>query len=357
MEGEGSVYCTTCGQSNPQGARFCSACSRPFPTPSSPATPPPQVSPSLDPSTAPPRQPGPALAGGFPAPPRPPDFTNILGDTLRVYGGNWRVFFLPLLLYGLALAVPSYLINLQVTAITKAITDGLQPGAAPHLVLQPDQFRVLGVLMLLESTVIVLAGGPVRATVAFLAVEGHRGHRVGLREASQKGWDRLPAVLGMYGLLMGIYLGLLGTPVVLLALAFLLPDLILLVPALPLFLLGSIVSLYLSIALSLALPAVVVEGLGPWAGLKRSWAMTRDRRGTLFGVYLVLGLLVTAVSYALTLPAGLLTNPVVSAVAQAIATGIIGSLAIIGPAVAYDLTASYRPPYPAFGYAGQPALP
>jgi uncharacterized membrane protein len=85
-------------------------------------------------------------------------------------------------------------------------------------------------------------------------------------------------------------------------------------------------------ALSVALPAVVVERIGPIEALKRSWGLTRDHRMTFFAASFVLGLVLFGANLVLQLggallgPLALLLLPV-----QVFLT----SLPALLPAVAY----------------------
>src|SRR6266566_1548289 len=120
--------------------------------------------------------------------------------------------------------------------------------------------------------------------------------------------------------------------------------------------LGGILAIYVSVALSLYAPAIMIEGVGAVDGLKRSWALTKGHRLSLFGASFVVGLLSAVVTGAITFPAGLPGLWLVSLVARALASAIVVPWAVILAAVAYDLILR---PFPSMGTAppGMPVTP
>jgi hypothetical protein len=48
-----------------------------------------------------------------------------------------------------------------------------------------------------------------------------------------------------------------------------------------------------------AAPAIVIEGLGPWAGVKRSWRLTRVRYGAILGAGILIAIVSTVLTVAL----------------------------------------------------------
>lgn len=86
-------------------------------------------------------------------------------------------------------------------------------------------------------------------------------------------------------------------------------------------------------ALSVALPAVVVERIGPIQALQRSWVLTRDHRVTVFAAGLVLGLALFGANVVLQV-AGRLLGPVAALVLMPVQLFNM-SLPVLLPAVAY----------------------
>jgi hypothetical protein len=106
----------------------------------------------------------------------------------------------------------------------------------------------------------------------------------------------------------------------------------------------------------------MMEGRTAIAGLRRSWELTRQRRGTLFVALLVLGVLGAVVAAVVGVPFALFADPYVTAVGSVLATAITGSWSIILAAVAYQLFASQPrawkvPRMPPSPYGGPAAGP
>ena len=108
--------------------------------------------------------------------------------------------------------------------------------------------------------------------------------------------------------------------------------------------------------MSLYAPAIMIEGAGAVDGLKRSWALTKGHRLSLFGALFVVGIISAVVTGAITFPAGLAGLWVVSLVASALASAIVAPWAVVLAAVAYDLILR---PFPSMGTAppGMPVSP
>src|SRR2546427_13192134 len=100
---------------------------------------------------------------------------------------------------------------------------------------------------------------------------------------------------------------------------------------------GGLVALYVSIRLSLNAPAIRMESKGAVDGLMRSWKLTKGHWWSLFGALFVVGILLLAITLAITLPAALIPGPVPTFAAAAIASGLVGSLSVILAGVAYAL--------------------
>jgi hypothetical protein len=104
---------------------------------------------------------------------------------------------------------------------------------------------------------------------------------------------------------------------------------------------GGVIAIFVYVSLSLFAPAIMMENLGAVGGLQRSWALTKGHRWSLLGAIILTSILGAIISFAITLPASFVGNtPVsilVSILATALASAIVGPWLVILIAVAYDL--------------------
>jgi hypothetical protein len=91
-----------------------------------------------------------------------------------------------------------------------------------------------------------------------------------------------------------------------------------------------------AIAVGVAIPAVVVEKIGPVAAIRRSFDLTRDHRFTLFLTSLVVGLAVSAANMAMQLAVVVLGElGTVAALFGSVLYLLVAALPMLVPAVAY----------------------
>jgi hypothetical protein len=88
-------------------------------------------------------------------------------------------------------------------------------------------------------------------------------------------------------------------------------------------------------AIYVALPACVIERLGPVASLKRSRALTKGNRWQIFGLYLVLAVLEWLLSFGFAFVAKTIAGPVVGVYAQLAGQILVGAFASVLYAVVY----------------------
>jgi uncharacterized membrane protein len=101
-----------------------------------------------------------------------------------------------------------------------------------------------------------------QAAILYVAFQSMRGRVVGIVEALRRGLSRFGAIVGLAILVgCGIWIGLI----------------LLIVPG-----------IMFALRWSVALPACVVEGLGPLASMKRSAQLTKGHRWKPFGIFLLL---------------------------------------------------------------------
>ena len=86
---------------------------------------------------------------------------------------------------------------------------------------------------------------------------------------------------------------------------------------------------------TLSTPAIVLGGLGPLAGLRQSWSLTRRHLLRLTGLYLVLGLLVVPASIGASLTTTYAAERAVAAVALGVATLLTAPVLAITIAIVY----------------------
>jgi hypothetical protein len=285
--------------------------------------------------------------------PREPDFSNILGDTFDLFIKHWPLFFIPYFVWG-ALSTVATLVLMGAVGIPLFDPTGgpIRPLTREALVALILLLVVLGIATLLVTSLLI--GG-----ITHLAVELYRGRKATLRSALMKGVERLPSILGAVVLQVLIFVGII--------LLFLLPSFgLALVTRAPGFALviillalavAVIIAIYVYVALSLFAPAIMVEGMKAVEGLERSWDVTRNRRASLFAVYLVLGLLQSAGQAVGSIPSPDPLTGVALLAVQVVVAGIVGSWFVIAAAVAYELIVSpIRSTYdrPLFGLSQQP---
>jgi hypothetical protein len=256
-------------------------------------------------------------------------------------------FFLPYFAFSILLGS---VVNLAVAStIGSFVFDPANPALFPMAMLTQllALIVVIAVVAFIVSTII--QGG-----VTHFTILRHRNAPATLGASFSHGITRILSLMGgaiLYGL---VILACFLAPIFLLILGFILLNLALLGLGFLALIVAVPVGIFLAIALSLYVPAVMMEPIGAVESLRRSWALTKGRRLSLFGAYLAIGLISLVVSFAISLPAGLLGDPIVNLVAQSIAQGLVGSWIAIAAAVAYDLIMS-QPVFPS--WAGPPVWP
>ena len=347
-------FCVRCGTPNVSASERCANCGNSL---TLGAPPPPSGS---EPSY--PRPPPTAWEAQYPPPiQKPATAGNIVGDTLRVYAKDFLAYILVFLLFGAA-----------TTGMTLALTayafgTPADTPIPPIASFSPSALYVFIALAVSIAIVGAVVQSVITAALTFFAVQRFRRAPVSLGKAFEVAVSRFLSVLGA-SLVTTFILGIgvaVGLGVFLVAAAT--RNLSLLAAAGIFFLAFLPIALYVFLALSLAAPAIMMEGKRAIEGLRRSWELTRHRRLTLFGAQLVVGLLAAVVGGAISLPVLLsaysnpsgslvIVNPYVSAIATVVATGITGAWGLILAAVAYQLILS-EPPMGAWPgrYAPPPA--
>lgn len=328
-----------------------------------PATP---VEPASAPPSPPPHggYPPPPLWGAYPqgslyppigSSPKRAAIGTILGDTLSVFSKELLLYVAVFFLYSAAITALTLALTTLVIG-SPAVT--IPPPIAPSISI--NAVFLFLVLTLAVAVLGVVMQSVITASLTYFTVQRYRGSPVSMRRAFEAGVRRFPSVLGaslVQGLLLGAGLAVgLG-----LFLVSLVTGNFSLLAVAGLFLVAFVpIAIYLTIALSLYAPAIMMEGETAIASLKRSWELTRGRRATLFVVLFVLGILAIVVVSAIVVPLGFFRNAYLSALGTMISTAITGSWAIISAAVAYQLIVSEplsAEPFASYPGRGPPGTP
>jgi len=260
----------------------------------------------------------------------------ILGDTFSTFGKDFAVYVGVFLIY----AIATTLTTLLATALAFGNASGTVDLPPPTGPLPLDVLYLFLALILVIAVVGLVIQSVITATLTVFAVHRHQGTAITLGEAFRRGVPKFFSVLGA-SLLPGLLLGAAFAAIAGLILYGALTVNIALICGAGVLLLAMVpITIYITIALSLYAPPIVMEGKSAIGGLSRSWELTRGRRLTLFGVLIVLGLLIFVISLAASLPFALIANPYLSSIGGIIATAITGSWTAIMAAVAYNLITS-----------------
>lgn len=299
-------------------------------------------------------------------PPRRATAGSVLSGMFDVWVKGFKDFFLVFLVLGLGTGLLGSLLTYAVLG-TFVPPTGFVPGSPPSGVTSANLVTLLVFAVVLAIVGIVLSA-IVGGGMTEYSVRRVRGEAITLEQALRRGLEKFLSILGA-----SLLLGLLVFAVILIPLLLLLPlafagpafdptsGLALICGALALFVVGGVFALYIGVRMSLYAPAIMIENTNAVGGLKRSWAIMKGHWWSLFLPLLAATILASIVNTAITTPAGVLRNPILSIVAAAISSAITGAWSIIVAAVAYDLIVRERmlvppaaPPYYAGPATGTP---
>lgn len=348
-----SKVCPSCGAMNSPSNLFCIHCGKPLAGAAAPPTPTPYPAayppgyPTMPPPGGPP-------AGAYPyfgPPPRRATVSTILSAMFDVWTKNFVNFFAVFFTVALVNGLLGVLVFYSIFG-----TFGFPTGFVPGIPSGPgsiDVARLIG-LAILVGIVSVILDSIIVGGMTEYAVRRYRGETVGVQASLRRGLQRFLSILGA-----SILLRLLVVAVVLVPLLIVLSvaagglgassggAIALICGALLALVVGGIIALYVYIGMSLYAPAIMMENQNAVGGLTRSWQMTKGSRWSIFWAIVVTAILNAIVSAVITTPAGFAENLIVSVVAAALVSGLVGAWFIILPAVAYDLVA--RAPAPMYG--------
>ncbi|MEO7982099.1 MAG: hypothetical protein ABI807_14550 [Sporichthyaceae bacterium] len=257
-------------------------------------------------------QPGPGQAA--PAAPkpgiiplRPLGVGEILDGAIAAMRRHWRI------MLGLSAAVAAVTQVLSIPLKWLLLHDAIDTSLQTSSSSDPEgQLTVLtgaitsgGIEALITAFAVLVLSGILTAAVSRAVL----GQPISTREAWDRARPRIPALLGVSGLLLlvavglvalcllpGVLLALGGAPGALVALAF--------VIGVPVFV---VVATYLYFAFSLASPAVVLEGASVVASLRRSRALVKGSWWRTFGILLLVNVIAQVVTGILLTPFQLLS--------------------------------------------------
>ncbi|WNM26708.1 glycerophosphoryl diester phosphodiesterase membrane domain-containing protein [Demequina capsici] len=232
---------------------------------------------------------------------RPLTFGELLDGPLKAIRHNPKVMLgINALVSALAMVVMfgmgySYYASLFDSAFIDVSSSSAMPFSISDVVLLLVG-SLLGSLVLLVSTAVT--------SVSFS--RSVIGERIGPGEAVRRGFTALPALL-----VQTLMLGIAGTLVIGVATGAVVvafrADLGLGLAALVLLGLGAVaLIIWVAIKVSLAVPVVVLERMGPFRALRRSWRLTTGRFWMILGVLVVAGLITSVIQNVLAVPVSVL---------------------------------------------------
>lgn len=238
---------------------------------------------------------------------RPLDLGDVLDGMFRITRRHWQAFAIALSVVVVPLALLSSIALFEANAggsssLFNAFQDSVAPTAAP-----PDAASVARVLAstLLSGLGTLLLTPLIYGISVQVAARGYREGDVEPMPAVRAAASRYPSLLGVLFFATVAILGLLTVlPIVFGAL---LSNSGLEGPA-GIFgvglviLVGFVAAVIVAIRLSLTIPAVMVEGAGTFDALRRSNELVRGGTPRMFGILLVVGIVVSIISFVVSLP-------------------------------------------------------
>ena len=237
-----------------------------------------------------------------PQPPAPMTFSQILDRTYRLMRANLSLFF------GIA-AFPTAFIVAFIAGWTIFVLKTIGPqmnGTPPQLVAVPLGAPFLFWFFLIFYPIMLAAYALYLPAAFFAATNADRGIAVSFRQAYSVAWSRFGRSLWLMVLLILYMVVPIGVAGALIAVGFAVihhatgagfgsPAMFFLVPLLVLLYIGILVySVLIMLRFALAYPACIAENLTAWNALKRSASLTRDAKGRIFLVLLVIYAIVYA---------------------------------------------------------------
>jgi hypothetical protein len=276
-----------------------------------------------------------------------------------VWTKGFKDFFLVFLVLGLVNGLLGTLLAFALFGVFVNPSSGIVPSLTG---LPTTNLVTLILFFILAAISGVIINSIVTGGMAYYSVRRFRGEAITLEAALRKGLEKFLSIFGANFLLSILVFAVILVPLLLLLpLAFAggtidpTSAIATICGALVLLVVGGVIALYLSVAMSLYAPAIMLEDTNAVGGLARSWRLTKGHWWSLFGAIVVAGFLGGIITSAIAIPASFFRNPIVSVVASAVAAGIVGAWSIIVSAVAYDLIVR-QPKFVAPAYYPGPAM-
>jgi len=257
----------------------------------------------------------------------------IVYETFRIFGSNWVALAAVFTVWGLAVAGSAYFWSGWLLGRPDPSINILAPAYRP---IDPGEAWAI----LIEVTIVFLEAAAIGSTlaggVAFLAVQQRRGVDTEFSEAFMKGVERYGRVL--IGSLVTVFVPtvLLTLPGLLFPVASAQPNDLNLAFVFLFQGVALIVGLAIVVCLFLYMPIVMVENATSFRGLRKSWTMTKGRRGVILGALILLGLAQASVRLAVSVLGGAFNDIYIEIAGDAIFAGITGSWTVIAAGVIYS---------------------
>ena len=270
-EGQSVLYCPSCGSENSPDATLCVRCG------ADTGGPPTHGAGSRGSahygSTIP-------VAGDL----MPRDLGQLLSETFRVYGANFRTFFLIALVAQVPVLVGSLLTSSPLFYI----------------------FVIVGVVLSILA----------HAAAVSAVVGGYLGRATGVGECYRRAWARVVSLVGGFvAYIIGLALSAAA---------------IVLIIGLPVF-------FYLLVSWVFYPQVIILEGKGPLEGLGRSRALVRGTWWRVFGIGIIFVVVLLIIELIVSIPGSLVsaTSPIAGAILLAIAGSIVAPIGYIGATLVY----------------------
>ena len=276
---------------------------------------------------------------------------SFLSSLFSVWSKNFGTFFLVYLVVGLVTGGIGALLSYAVFRVVQ--TSGLTPIPGVSTI-STTNLALLALYIISAVVAYVLITTIVAGAMAEFAVRRFRGEAIPVGNALRRGVQKFLSIFGANILFALIIVGIILLPLVLVIPLVLTGGSLGVVLALVIgFVVAIVIAVYVGLALLLFAPAIMMENATAVGGLRRSWAITKNHRLSLFGAVLVVAILAIVVSIVFSIVGGLFGIPVVALVVSAVSNAIISPWLVILTAVAYDLIVrpfvaapGFPPPYP-----------
>lgn len=275
--------------------------------------------------------------------PRRTPVADLFEETFRLYRGH----FAAMVLVFAAIEIPIILATLPLTTWQARWSQNLYNPSGADLQRALDELGPFLAVSVLLGLAAVILGAFAAAGVTYVAGRARAGDRPSAREAFLVLRGLAPSILGYVGLIAAASL-LLGTGFLAIGVFGFASG-----AGRGLSTLLAVVAVFAAVAvvivgvarLALAIPALVLERLGPVEAVRRSWNLVEGSTLRTFGIVLLAGLVVTVIASIATpaylpgLMEGILTGSVGSFVLVALVGGVVQTL--LGPILPTLLTVLY----------------